>query len=89
VSISFIKVQNGVVIHFEKIGPDPPPPNNEKGDDNFKEDGDLIGGIEPGGDNSLDNDKLQANPLPNTSWHNCRKMIYVPRTNQKGYSLGK
>ena len=28
-------------------------------------------------------------PLPsNNSWHNCRKLIYVPRSAQKGYSVG-
>ena len=28
-------------------------------------------------------------PTPSSnSWHNCRKIIYVPRSAQKGYSVG-
>ncbi|VEN54372.1 unnamed protein product [Callosobruchus maculatus] len=68
------KVQNGVVINFEKIGPDPPPPqfDKEDGKDDIKEIEDERG--------------LPTVPL-NTSWHNCRKMIYVPKTS-KTYCVG-
>lgn len=70
------------MINFEKIGPDPPP-INEKLDDGKD---DII--IKE--DNEIVNDKpMMAVPsVPNTPWYNCRKMIYVPRTTQKGYPLG-
>ncbi|CAH1103951.1 unnamed protein product [Psylliodes chrysocephalus] len=72
------KVQNGVVINFEKIGPDPPPPQYDKEDakdDSLKENEypDLI-------------DRNPNMPV-NTSWHNCRKMIYVPKAS-KAYCVG-
>ncbi|KAJ8977261.1 hypothetical protein NQ317_003962 [Molorchus minor] len=73
------KVQNGVVINFEKIGPDPPPPQCEK--EEGKEEGSKEAEyetIERGG---------SSNAPVNTSWHNCRKMIYVPKTS-KAYSVG-
>lgn len=38
--------------------------------------------------NLIERMQIQNGP-PNTSWHNCRRMIYVPRTNQKGFPLGK
>lgn len=76
-------MQNGVVINFEKIGPDPPI-ISEKSEDCKDElfikdnDSDMI---------SL-NEKPPVVSVPNTSWYNCRKMVYVPRTTQKGYPLG-
>ncbi|RZC43162.1 integrator complex subunit 6 [Asbolus verrucosus] len=73
------KVQNGVVINFEKIGPDPPPPLFDKNDD-IK---DEVGAVkEPEFD-----DRLANQPLLSTSWHNCRKMIYVPKSS-KSYCVG-
>ncbi|CAG9861724.1 unnamed protein product [Phyllotreta striolata] len=70
------KVQNGVVINFEKIGPDPPPPQEDGKDDNMKE-------------NEYPDMNPDRNPnMPvNTSWHNCRKMIYVPKAS-KAYCVG-
>jgi integrator complex subunit 6 len=70
------KVQNGVVINFEKIGPDPPPPLFEKGDDIKDE------VKEPEFDDRMPNQSLLS-----TSWHNCRKMIYVPKSS-KSYCVG-
>lgn len=37
--------------------------------------------------------QLQQNPPPslmsgNNQWQNCRRLIYVPRSAQKGYSVG-
>lgn len=66
------KVQSGVVINFEKIGPDPPPidskdENNESGE---------------GGD------EKSEDTVKNTSWQNCRKLIYVPKSAQKGFAVG-
>lgn len=71
------KVQNGVVINFEKIGPDPP--LVEKTDE--KEE---VIGLKEG---EFD-DRLSNQPLLSTSWHNCRKMIYVPKSS-KSYCVGK
>ncbi|KAF5302248.1 hypothetical protein FQA39_LY10287 [Lamprigera yunnana] len=91
------KVQNGVVINFEKIGPDPPPPNLEKTEDilSVKEEVNTNGGDcetvnEINNQNLIDRMQMQnLNGPPNTSWHNCRRMIYVPiRTNPKGFPLG-
>ncbi|KAJ8922774.1 hypothetical protein NQ315_007809 [Exocentrus adspersus] len=74
------KVQNGVVINFEKIGPDPPPPQCEK------EEGKEEGVKEAEGNEA--NDRIGIPNVPiNTSWYNCRKMIYVPKTN-KAYCVG-
>ncbi|KAG5882104.1 hypothetical protein JTB14_016867 [Gonioctena quinquepunctata] len=73
------KVQNGVVINFEKIGPDPPPPQYDKEDakEELCKEGDI---------NDLSNDR-GSGVLMNTSWHNCRKMIYVPKAS-KAYCVG-
>lgn len=60
------KVQNGVVINFEKIGPDPPPLQYDK--EEGKDDVDM-----------LDSDR---NMPQTTLWHSCRKMIYVPKTSK-------
>lgn len=73
------KVQNGVVINFEKIGPDPPPPQHDKEegkDDNLKENEYA----------EINADRGPNMPM-NTSWHNCRKMIYVPKQS-KAYCVG-
>ncbi|ESO86410.1 hypothetical protein LOTGIDRAFT_179396 [Lottia gigantea] len=56
------KVQTGVVINFEKFGPDPPSINDRNDSD--------------------------ANGNLKAPWHTCRKLIYVPRSAQKGYSVG-
>lgn len=86
-----------MVINFEKIGPDPPPPNLDKNEDLLgKEDidsnisRDCDSGNEISNSNVVERMQMQnINGPPNTSWHNCRKMIYVPsRTNQKGFPLG-
>ncbi|XP_044255947.1 integrator complex subunit 6 [Tribolium madens] len=69
------KVQNGVVINFEKIGPDPPPPVMEKSED----------GKEEPKDSEFD-DRMNP-PILSTNWHNCRKMIYVPKSS-KSYCVG-
>ncbi|KAJ8927895.1 hypothetical protein NQ314_019600 [Rhamnusium bicolor] len=74
------KVQNGVVINFEKIGPDPPPPlfDKEEGKEEGCKEVEYNDGSERGG---------VSNISMNTSWHNCRKMIYVPKAN-KTYCVG-
>ncbi|XP_012284732.1 integrator complex subunit 6 isoform X2 [Orussus abietinus] len=78
------KVQSGVVINFEKIGPDPPPLVNEtqhqEDDDNEDENGAING----------PRAQYPPNPLApgNTAWHSCRRLIYVPRSAQKGFAVG-
>ncbi|KAJ9593745.1 hypothetical protein L9F63_014718 [Diploptera punctata] len=65
------KVQSGVVINFEKIGPDP---------EVMKYEGRANG--------------MPSNPVNfmtasgNTAWHSCRRLIYVPRSAQKGFAVG-
>ena len=123
------KLQSGVVIHFEKIGPDPPPlPNGAKdevvevdedklaiqradtlplgdiSDDLLKEKG-LFGGSEGDKKPSVKGSekpevKLESkessrphtpNPMlapTNKEWYTCRKLIYVPRSAQKGFAVG-
>lgn len=71
------KVQNGVVIHFEKVGPDPPPPIFDKNED----------GKDEGGMTKEEWLETMQNP-PNTSWRNCRKMIYVPKPMPKTFFMG-
>ncbi|XP_072385063.1 integrator complex subunit 6-B [Diabrotica undecimpunctata] len=73
------KVQNGVVINFEKIGPDPPPPqyDKEEGKDDILKENEYA---------EMNNDRGLNMPI-NTSWHNCRKMIYVPKAS-KAYCIG-
>uniref|UniRef100_A0A1B6HDR4 VWFA domain-containing protein n=1 Tax=Homalodisca liturata TaxID=320908 RepID=A0A1B6HDR4_9HEMI len=104
-----LKVQSGVVINFEKIGPDPTPITNENSREG-SEDGDLE-------QEQRDWDKEVINPnnhaelklpnngnrnggtgthtplgpgptLNNTAWHNCRRLIYVPKSAQKGFAIG-
>lgn len=71
VKLGNFQVQNGVVINFEKIGPDPPPSLHDK--EEGVADADLSDG--------------EKNVPQNTLWHNCRKMIYVPKTS-KSYCVG-
>ncbi|XP_071547299.1 integrator complex subunit 6 isoform X2 [Panulirus ornatus] len=110
------KVQSGVVMNFEKIGPDPPPVNSdgketpdvievdkENQQNNIETNGGSggLGGGGLGGGGILGH-MLQNGgrphtpnsiplPLPNppsNAWHNCRKMIYVPRSAQRGSPTG-
>lgn len=85
-------MQNGVVINFEKIGPDPPPTTEKCEDVQTKDETNTNKDSDFSTEQSGANDKFSAqnlNQAPNTSWYNCRKMIYVPKTSQKGYPLGK
>ncbi|KAL0851278.1 hypothetical protein ABMA28_007112 [Loxostege sticticalis] len=95
------KVQSGVVINFEKIGPDPPPidgGNNrdgaEQGDDiNHDVDKEMEGDGDRNG--RWNGGPYQTGIPPNQgpsapqAWHSCRRLIYVPRTvAQKGFAVG-
>jgi len=79
------KLQSGVVIHFEKIGSDPPLlPDEEEA---------TVGGGEGaggGGTGSRPHTPNTAllNSASNTAWHSCRKLIYVQRSAQKGFAVG-
>ena len=87
------KLQSGVVIHFEKIGSDPPLLPEEEDPaviSNSNGDG-LPGGLPgppvpvvgPGSRPHTPNAAL-LNSSNNTAWHSCRKLIYVQRSAQKG-----
>lgn len=84
------KVQNGVVINFEKIGPDPQPTIEKQEDSNLIKDENGSNSKESECDSINGNERgniALVNTPQNTSWYNCRKMIYVPRQ-QKGYPCG-
>ncbi|XP_014470620.1 PREDICTED: integrator complex subunit 6 isoform X2 [Dinoponera quadriceps] len=77
------KVQSGVVINFEKIGPDPPPLTNEtshQDEEENEEEGNAANGPRT---------QYPSAVVPgNTAWHSCRRLIYVPRSAQKGFAVG-
>ncbi|XP_049880396.1 integrator complex subunit 6 [Pectinophora gossypiella] len=94
------KVQSGVVINFEKIGPDPPPidggtarEGGEGEDINHEPDKDIEGEAERngrwnGGSYQSSMSATQGASAPQ-AWHSCRRLIYVPRTvAQKGFAVG-
>ncbi|KAK6619739.1 hypothetical protein RUM43_012499 [Polyplax serrata] len=67
------KVQSGVVINFEKIGPDPLP----------------VDAKEENGEQGENQEEKTEDPVKNnTVWQSCRKLIYVPRSAQKGFAVG-
>ncbi|XP_004930243.1 integrator complex subunit 6 [Bombyx mori] len=92
------KVQSGVVINFEKIGPDPPPIDGAAGRDDQDEvnhdtekevdaDADRNGRWN-GGSYQTSANQNQSGGAPQ-AWHSCRRLIYVPRTvAQKGFAVG-
>ncbi|XP_023246357.1 integrator complex subunit 6 [Copidosoma floridanum] len=82
------KVQSGVVINFEKIGPDPSPLTGEANAKSYT-DIDEDHDDEMNGQNS-NGPVLILNNLNNnnTAWHACRRLIYVPRSAQKGFAVG-
>ncbi|CAL1547176.1 unnamed protein product [Lymnaea stagnalis] len=89
------KVQCGVVINFEKFGPDPPPIT-----DAMRMESDANGNAKENLDTNKpihldDEDKklmgLQSSnghQQQNLAWHSCRRLIYVPRSAQKGHCTG-
>ncbi|CAH2050265.1 unnamed protein product, partial [Iphiclides podalirius] len=95
------KVQSGVVINFEKIGPDPPPIDGSNNRDGIEQIDDISHEADKEMDGEGDRNgrwnggSYQSNTIPNQSsgapqaWHSCRRLIYVPRTvYQKGFSVG-
>ncbi|CAK1601893.1 unnamed protein product [Parnassius mnemosyne] len=95
------KVQSGVVINFEKIGPDPPPIDGSTNRDGTEQtedisheaDKDIEGegdrnGRWNGGPYQSNIASTQGSTTPQ-AWHSCRRLIYVPRTvSQKGFAVG-
>lgn len=73
------KVQAGVVIDFEKIGPDPKSVSEENGETNGQA-GEIDEKENPQDSTQTSNSK--------PAWHSNRKLIYVQRSAQKGYSVG-
>ncbi|XP_076454047.1 integrator complex subunit 6-like isoform X2 [Babylonia areolata] len=77
------KVHSGVVISFEKFGPDPPPTAEENQDMNRQN-----------VDSFLEEKKFTSSPMSqqapagNSAWHSCRRLIYVPRSASKGQFTG-
>ncbi|XP_076029735.1 integrator complex subunit 6 isoform X2 [Oratosquilla oratoria] len=120
------KVQSGVVISFEKIGPDPPPVNADghhvliKTNCLGKEAPDIVEVDKENQQNNLDTSQpevglmggggmlgsilqnsnsrphtpnslaapMASNSASSNAWHNCRKMIYVLRSTQRGSPAG-
>eukprot|EP00090_Calanus_glacialis_P010292 TRINITY_DN18670_c0_g1_i1.p1 TRINITY_DN18670_c0_g1~~TRINITY_DN18670_c0_g1_i1.p1 ORF type:complete len:1021 (+),score=350.25 TRINITY_DN18670_c0_g1_i1:76-3138(+) len=95
------KLQSGVVIHFEKIGSDPPllPDTDmvEVVGDITKEVETVAGKFVAGGLVSVAGGGGGSRPHTpnagqvaggNTAWHSCRKLIYVQRSAQKGFAVG-
>lgn len=96
------KVQSGVVINFEKIGPDPPPLDAGAAKDGTEQPDEITQDVEKEMD--VDGDRngqrwnggsYQTGVTPNQgssapqAWHCCRRLIYVPRTvAQKGFAVG-
>lgn len=92
------KIQGGVVIQFEKFGPDPPPISQEE--DNSDETTQELpkhGQGVPNGfvvnyKNSNNNNQIlnasNSSQSGKSPWHSTRKLIYVHRSAQRGYSTG-
>ena len=91
------KIQSGVVIYFEKIGADPPALVDGKYSFFFFQN--LIPliiliidtvlflsvkGDGPNGEVVLDDESK----FGGSAWQCCRRMIYVPRSAQKGFAVG-
>ncbi|XP_041975275.1 integrator complex subunit 6 [Aricia agestis] len=92
------KVQSGVVINFEKIGPDPPPidaGNTKEGEDEVNPEADKEMDVDGDRNGRWNGGPYQTGMPPNQpsnvpqAWHSCRRLIYVPRTvSQKGFAVG-
>jgi len=89
------KLQSGVVINFEKIGCDPPPilpglmDDDSNPDSLTKADMEVkVLGFTPGSASSRPHTPNSVLTPNNTSWHKCRKLIYVQRSAQKGFAVG-
>ncbi|RWS17476.1 integrator complex subunit 6-like protein [Dinothrombium tinctorium] len=94
------KIQGGVVIQFEKVGADPPPiiPSEEEeqstnkngaGNSNSVPNGFIANHSNNSNNSSSNSNGNNSSSVPvKPAWHSCRKLIYVQRSAQKGYSVG-
>ncbi|XP_071951141.1 integrator complex subunit 6-A-like [Antedon mediterranea] len=119
------KMQSGVVLHFEKIGPDPLPivqetykataitSNNNsttKSPQTLSVDGNPVNGVkqeskpevkkegEEDGSSEIASLNIKTppgntrlgvpSPIPDSSWHNCHRMIYVRPNPKTGFPSG-
>ncbi|XP_054169012.1 integrator complex subunit 6-like isoform X2 [Oppia nitens] len=91
------RIHSGVVIHFEKVGPDPPviiPADEDMTTTNTNNTCDSNNGLIINSTNNTTNKTIVINSNINNNinndklWHSCRKLIYVQRSAQKGYSVG-
>jgi integrator complex subunit 6 len=97
------RIHGGVVINFEKVGPDPPViiPNEDELQNNSESNKEsfvsnsmngLINSNNNNNSNNLSNSNNNINindiPCGTKAWHSTRKLIYVQRSAQKGYSVG-
>ncbi|XP_040580954.1 integrator complex subunit 6-A [Lepeophtheirus salmonis] len=89
------KLQSGVVVHFEKMGPDPPILNKHPDNDDSVQiaDEDTLNAkvLTFSNENNCNIMPHTPNPIlspSNINWHNCRRLIYVPKSTQKGFTLG-
>jgi integrator complex subunit 6 len=95
------RIHGGVVINFEKVGPDPPViipnedellNNSESNKESFASNSmnGLINISNNNNSNNLSNSNNNINDMNvgTKSWHSTRKLIYVQRSAQKGYSVG-
>jgi integrator complex subunit 6 len=97
------RIHGGVVINFEKVGPDPPViipnedellNNSESNKESFASNSmnGLINSNNNNNSNNLSNsnNNISINDMNGgiKSWHSTRKLIYVQRSAQKGYSVG-
>ncbi|GBM98062.1 Integrator complex subunit 6 [Araneus ventricosus] len=82
------KLQGGVVINFEKTGSDPPPVNGEEVSvvEERKPASPSLHPTQPSLNNGTASPPLY--PPNNNTWQSCRKLIYVQRSAQKGYTVG-
>ncbi|XP_022093387.1 integrator complex subunit 6-like isoform X2 [Acanthaster planci] len=82
------KVQNGVVVNFEKVGSDPVLQSNDESNEGKSQAGSLSSSslTVP---NVNNNARVNtASPVPDSSWHSCRKLIYVRPNPKTGLPLG-
>ncbi|ESN90694.1 hypothetical protein HELRODRAFT_96652 [Helobdella robusta] len=69
------KCQSGVVVNFEKLPSEPHSNNNNNNNNNDSN------------NNNGGSGKSQNSPQ-NQPWHNCKRLIYVPRSAQRGGTVG-
>ncbi|XP_072180479.1 integrator complex subunit 6-like [Diadema setosum] len=93
------KVQSGVVVHFEKVGPDPVLPNGELRSVGHQSplppEVDRVDGNTPLLDASSNlsvpptSRQNASSPIPqDTTWHSCRRLIHVRPNPKSGVPMG-